>query len=68
MALLYMHQAFVLYGEAVGLGVFPSVWQRSVLTEPGLTASPWWSPQDTGYMTDFTRIEKAMENITRYVQ
>lgn len=56
-------EAFALYGEAVGLGVFPSVWQRSLMNEPGLTASPWWSPEDTGYMTDFTRIEKNTQTI-----
>lgn len=65
--ILSANQAFALYSEAVGLNLFPSLWQRSVRNEPGLTAAPWWSVKDTGYMPDFTRIEKSMDNITRYV-
>lgn len=58
-------QAFALYGEAVALGIFPSAWQRSLANERGLRAQPWWSVEDTGYMTDIARIEKSMETITR---
>ncbi len=56
-----------LYGEAVALDIFPSVWQRSLANEPSLEASPWWSVDQTGYMADITRIEKAMDTITRYI-
>ena len=50
----------------MALGIFPSVWQRSLYNEPGLRAEPWWNVDDTEYMADITRIEKSMDSITRY--
>ena len=54
-----------LYGEAVSLGLFPSVWQRSLVNEPDLRAMPWWSINELKYINEIKRIEKAIENITR---
>ena len=56
-----------MYGEAVSMDMFPSVWQRSIFNEPDLRAQPWWSSEETGYLPDIRRIEKAMGTITRLV-
>ena len=58
-------QAQVVYGEAVSMGVFPSLWQRPLVSEAGLRALPWWSADKTGYLADLTRIEKKMDTIAR---
>lgn len=52
-----------LYGEAVSLELFPSVWQRSLVNEPGLRAMPWWSLDQLKYASDIVRIEKALKTI-----
>jgi aspartate beta-hydroxylase len=39
------HEAYAVYGDAVGHGLFPSVFQRSMHNLKGLTARPWW-PMD----------------------
>ena len=57
----------MLFGEGVSLGLFPSVWQRSLVNEPGLRATPWWSVSNLKYINEIRRIEKAIENITEYV-
>lgn len=54
-----------LYNEAVSLELFPSVWQRSLVNEPGLRAMPWWSLDQTKYVSEIQRIEKAMKTITK---
>ena len=57
-------QAMALYSEAVSLELFPSVWQRSLINEPGLQAMPWWSLEQTKYVSEIQSIEKAMKTIT----
>ncbi len=57
----------MIYGEAVKEGVFPSIWQRPLMMEKGLTALPWWSADKMGYFNDLTRIEKKMDVITRWM-
>lgn len=54
-----------LYNEAVSLELFPSVWQRSMVNEPGLRAMPWWSLNLLKYAAEIQRIEKAIKNITQ---
>lgn len=39
--------AFKVYEEAVELGLFPSVYQRSTYNLDGLTARPWWTLSQT---------------------
>ena len=65
--LLSLLQAVVLYGEAVSRDLFPSLWQRSLINEPGLRAMPWWEIGETGYKEELMRIVNALENITKYV-
>ena len=60
-------QAMALYSEAVSLELFPSVWQRSLINEPGLRTMPWWSLDQLKYATEIQRIEKAIKTITQYV-
>lgn len=54
-----------LYSEAVSLELFPSVWQRSLVNEPGLRAMPWWSLNQLKYAAEIQRIEKAIKTITQ---
>lgn len=39
--------AFRVYEEAVELGLFPSVYQRSTYNLDGLAARPWWTLTQT---------------------
>jgi hypothetical protein len=39
--------AFRVYEEAVELGLFPSVYQRSTYNLDGLAARPWWTLSQT---------------------
>ena len=63
-----MTQADALYNEAVGLDLFPSLWQRSVINEPGLRAQAFWKMSDLkSYSSDLNRIEQKMDTISRFV-
>lgn len=58
-------QANILYSEAVSLGLYPSVWQRSLFNEPNLRSKGWWTVEESGYLHDIKRIEKAFSNIVK---
>ena len=46
----YLVQAYKVYEEAAGKGIFLSALQRSLYNaDTPLTARPWWTPQETGY-------------------
>ena len=48
----FMLQAYKVYDEAAGKGIFLSALQRSLYNaDTPLTARPWWTPQQTGYLT-----------------
>ena len=57
----------MLYGEAVSRDLFPSLYQRSLVNEPGLRATPWWTVEETGYQTQIQPLLRALSNITRWV-
>ena len=59
-------QAHQLYKEAVSLKVFPSVWQRPLVKEPGLTARPWWTADKTGYSSVLNTFTDKLDKIKRY--
>lgn len=59
-------QADTLYSEAVGLGLFPSQWQRPVVYERGLRAAPFWSTAELqAYKTELTRVMSQLEEIKK---
>ena len=46
----YLAQAYKVYEEAAGKGIFMSPLQRSLYNaDTPLTARPWWTPVQTGY-------------------
>ena len=57
-------QAHVLYSEAVSLGLFPSLYQRSLFNEPDLRDRPWWALEETGYQEQVQPVLDSVSNIT----
>ena len=67
-ALVRLHrkeEAQMVYQEAVNLGLFPNVWQRSTYNEPNLRSQPLWSPEETGYAASIQKIEKKWKIIRK---
>lgn len=67
-ALIRLHrkkEAQIVYQEAVDLGLFPNVWQRSTYNEPNLRSQPLWSPEETGYAASIRRIEEKWKTIRK---
>jgi aspartate beta-hydroxylase len=58
MRLYRIDEARKVYREAVSLGLFPSIWQRSTYNEPNLRAQPFWMPKHTGHSSVIKKIEK----------
>jgi aspartate beta-hydroxylase len=51
-------EAYGVYEDAVALGLFPSVYQRSMFNLDGLTARPWWTLEQTGCGKYLRHIER----------
>ena len=48
--MISLAQAYKVYEEAAGKGIFMSALQRSLYNaDTPLTAQPWWTPEETGY-------------------
>ena len=67
-ALIRLHrqkEARTVYQEAVDLGLFPNVWQRSTYNEPNLRSQPLWSPEETGYAASIRKLEEKWKTIRK---
>ena len=67
-ALIRLHrkkEAQVVYQEAVDLGLFHNMWQRSTYNEPNLRSQPLWSPEETGYAPSIRKIEQKWKIIRK---
>jgi aspartate beta-hydroxylase len=51
-------EAYKVYEEAVRLGLFPSVYQRSLHNVDGLTARPWWTLEQMECSRQLRNIER----------
>ena len=56
-------EAYDVYREAVKIGLFPNIWQRSPYNEPNLRGQPWWTPKETGYDKTIKRLVNEWEVI-----
>ncbi|KAL9962991.1 hypothetical protein ACROYT_G032152 [Oculina patagonica] len=57
-------EAYKVYEEAAGKGIFLSALQRSLYNaDTPLTARPWWTPQETGYERAIRKLEANWEVI-----
>ncbi|PFX28190.1 Aspartyl/asparaginyl beta-hydroxylase [Stylophora pistillata] len=58
------NQAYKVYEEAAGKGIFLSALQRSLYNaDTPLTARPWWTPEETGYERAIRKLEANWEVI-----
>ena len=67
-ALIRLHrkkEAQKVYQEAVALGLFPNMWQRSTYNEPNLRSQPLWSTEETGYAASIRKIEEKWKIIRK---
>lgn len=57
-------EAYKVYEEAAGKGIFLSALQRSLYNaDTPLTARPWWTPEETGYERAIRKLEANWEVI-----
>lgn len=57
-------EAYRVYEEAAGKGIFMSALQRSLYNaDTPLTAQPWWTPEETGYERAIRKLEANWEVI-----
>lgn len=59
----HTEEAYKVYEEAVQLGLFLSVYQRSLYNVKSLTARPWWTPEQSTYGHYLAAIEAQWKTI-----